>query len=89
MLVVTGALVPLHRLIELAALDGKRGFTTMAEGDVAHFTPTPDLALPASPVYLITAVDTGKETRGVRPNGARRSPRGRHAGPRTGRMSGC
>ncbi len=69
-LVVTGALVPLHRLIELAALDGKRGFTTMAADDVAHFRPTPDLALPTSPVYLITAVDTGKETLGIRPNDA-------------------
>lgn len=69
-LVVTGALVPRHRLIELTALDGRAGFTTMDAADVARFTPTPDVELPASPVYLITDVDTGSAALGVRPKDA-------------------
>ncbi len=69
-LVVTGALMPLHRLIELSTLNGNRGFTTMEATDIVRFTPTSDLALPASPVYLITDVDTGRETLGVRPDDA-------------------
>lgn len=69
-LVVTGTVVPLDRLIELAVLEGKRGFTTMETADVARFTPTPDLNLPQSPVYLVTEVETGRDTLGVRPDDA-------------------
>lgn len=69
-LVVTVPLVPPYRLIELTRLDGRRGFTTMEADDLARFTPTPDVELPATPVYLITGVDTGSETLGVRPNDA-------------------
>ncbi len=42
----------------------------MAPDDVARFQPTPDLALPDPPVYLITDVDTGKATLNVRPDDA-------------------
>lgn len=70
LLVVTAALVPPYRLIERAELNGKHGFTTMDADDVARFRPTPDLALPVSPVYLITGVETGEETLGVRPDDA-------------------
>lgn len=69
-LVVTGAIVPLDRLVELMSLKGKRGFTTMEPEDMARFTPTSDLALPESPVYLIADVDTGGETLNVRPDDA-------------------
>lgn len=69
-LVITDTLVPLARLIELTALKGKCGFTTMAAGDVARFQPTLDLAIPDVAVYLITAVDTGHETLNVRPDDA-------------------
>lgn len=69
-LVVTGAVAPSDRLIALAELNGKRGFTTMEADDVARFVPTPDLDLPDSPVYLVTGVDTGKETLNVRPDDA-------------------
>ncbi|HEY9476757.1 MAG TPA: DUF5701 family protein [Mycobacteriales bacterium] len=69
-LVVTGALVPLDRLVEHTELGGRHGFTTMEPDDVARFRPTPDLALPSSPVYLITDVDTGEDTRNVRPDDA-------------------
>lgn len=69
-LVVTGALVPVDRLIEFTALNGKPGFTTMDVDDVARFRPTEDIDLPQSPVYLIVDVDTGKETLNVRPDDA-------------------
>jgi hypothetical protein len=45
-LVVTGALVPLNRLIELSSLRGTRGFTTMIANAVARLRPTADAAAP-------------------------------------------
>lgn len=77
-LVVTADIVPLERRIGLATLKGKRGFTTMEGDDIARFRPTSDLALPSSPVYLITDVDTGGQTLNVRPDDA--LPRIRAAG---------
>jgi hypothetical protein len=68
-LVVTGALVPLHRLVERTALR-RPGFTTMSAGDILAFAPTADVALPESPVYVLTDVDTGADTLGVTPNDA-------------------
>jgi hypothetical protein len=69
-LIVTGALVPVPKLIELTVLNGKRGFTTMAVHDILGFTPTPDLGVPDAAVYLITDVDTGGKTLNVRPDEA-------------------
>jgi hypothetical protein len=68
-LVVTGALVPLDRLIEHTALR-KPGFTTMTADDILSFAPTADVALPDSPVYVVADVDTGADTLGVRPDDA-------------------
>lgn len=68
-LVVTGDVVPLDRLIERTALR-KPGFTTMDADDVLAFRPTPDLDLPAAPVYLLADVDTGRETLNVKPDDA-------------------
>jgi len=68
-LVVTGALVPLDRLIERTALR-RPGFTTMPAGDILKFAPTDDVTLPGSPVYVVTEVDTGADTLGVRPDDA-------------------
>ncbi|HEX2175187.1 MAG TPA: DUF5701 family protein [Nocardioidaceae bacterium] len=68
-LVVSGDIVPLHRLIERTALR-KPGFTTMAPDDVLAFRPTPDLGLPTSPAYLVADVDTGSQTLNVRPDDA-------------------
>ena len=62
LLVVSGDLVPLDRLIERTALKGKPGFTTMQADDVRAFRPIADLHLPDSPVYLLADVDTGRET---------------------------
>lgn len=70
LLVVTGALVPVERLIERTELNGKPGFTTMSADDLARFQPTADVALPESPVYLMTDVDTGSGTLNVRPDDA-------------------
>ena len=69
-LVVTGALVPPARLIELTTLNGKPGFTTMTADDLARFRPTPDLAMPDRAIYLVTDVDTGQEALNIRPNDA-------------------
>lgn len=67
-LVVTGAIVPLDRLIERVALRGKRGFTAMDADDIVRFTPTAEVALPDPRGYLLTDVDTGEETLNVRPD---------------------
>jgi Family of unknown function (DUF5701) len=69
-LVVTGDLVPLDRLIERTALKGKPGFTSMEADDVRAFRPTADLDLPDSPVYLLADVGTGRETLNVTPDAA-------------------
>ena len=68
-LVVTGALVPLDRLIERTSLR-RPGFTTMRADDVLAFAPTADVTLPESPVYVVTDVDTGADTLGVTPDEA-------------------
>lgn len=69
-LVVSGAVVPAARVIELTALKGRHGFTTMAAEDIDRFRPTPDLVMPSTMVYLITDVDAGRGTLGVRPDDA-------------------
>ncbi|MGH3367526.1 MAG: DUF5701 family protein [Nocardioidaceae bacterium] len=69
-LVVTGALVPLDHLVERTRLRDKTGFTTMEPADILAFGPTPEVNLPGSPVYLLADVDTGPETRNVRPDDA-------------------
>lgn len=69
-LVVTGALVPLARLMERTTLKGKAGFTTMAADEIGRFRPTAEAAVPDAPVYLVTDVDTGRQTLNVRPDDA-------------------
>ena len=69
-LVVTGALVPLPALVEGTRLGSKRGFTTMQADDIEAFRPTADVRVPDSPVYLLTDVDTGRDTLGVTPDDA-------------------
>jgi hypothetical protein len=69
-LVVTGTLVPVAQLIELTALNDKRGFTTMAVDEILGFKPTADLSVPDLAAYLITDVDTGEKTLNVRPDDA-------------------
>jgi hypothetical protein len=69
-LVVTRTLVPVERLLERTSLKGKPGFTTMDADDIRAFSPTADVRLPDSPVYLLTDVDTGGDTRNVTPDEA-------------------
>lgn len=69
-LVVTGAMVPPEGLIDRTALNGKPGFTTMDAADIRAFVPTADLALPSSPMYLVTDVEVGQDTLNVRPDDA-------------------
>ena len=69
-LAVGSGLVPAGRLIELASLKGKAGFTTMEDDDLARFRPTPEVEVPAARVYLLVDVDTGAETLDVRPQDA-------------------
>ena len=68
--VVSSALVPAERMIELTVLKGKRGFTSMEADDLARFTPTADVEVPAAPVYLLVDPDTAADTLGVRPDDA-------------------
>jgi Family of unknown function (DUF5701) len=68
-LVVTGELVPLERLIERTALR-KPGFTTMDADDIRSFRATTEVQVPDSPVYLVTDVDTGRDTLNVAPDDA-------------------
>jgi len=48
------------------------GRSTLCAGpdDLARFVPIAGVDLPASPVYLLTEVETGKEFQGVRPDDA-------------------
>lgn len=63
-------LAPAHRLVELARLAGRPGFTSMPGEDLARFVPTPEVAVPEQEMWLIVDVDTGAGTLGVRPNDA-------------------
>ena len=69
-LVVSSALLPAERMVELAVLKGKRGFTTMEADDLGRFAPTGDVEVPDAQVYLVVDVDTGAETLNVRPDDA-------------------
>lgn len=48
--------------LPLAERAGRRGFTTMAGEDLARFRATEHAPLPAAPAYLLTDVDTGRNT---------------------------
>ncbi|WP_127782717.1 DUF5701 family protein [Rhodococcus sp. X156] len=69
-LVTSRELLAPERLVELARLRTKTGFTTMAADDLARFVPTADVELPDAPLYLLVDVDAGEETRNVRPDDA-------------------
>lgn len=69
-LVAARALVPPHVAVTLTALAGRPGFTTMEPEDLKRFVPTGDLDVPQQQAYLVTGVDTGASTRGVRPDDA-------------------
>jgi hypothetical protein len=67
-LVVRG--VAADRAVSLVRLGGKRGFTTMEPADLARFEPIEGVAVPEASAYLLTDVDTGRETLNVTPDDA-------------------
>jgi hypothetical protein len=69
-LVPSRELLAPERAIAMAVWKGRRGFTTMDADDVARFRPTDDVDVPDAPLYLVTDVDTGRDTLGVRPDDA-------------------
>ncbi len=69
-LVVTSDLVPADRAVTLVERQGRSGFTVMHADDLARFLPIESVTLPDGSAYVITDVDTGKETLDVRPNDA-------------------
>jgi hypothetical protein len=53
--------MPVVPVLETLHTVGGAGFTTMADDDLAGFTPLPELGLPAGP-YLLLDVDLGSDT---------------------------
>ena len=68
-IVVKGELVPTVAAVERFSVDGRSGFTDMAD-ELPGYRPIPGVDVPSSPAYLLTEVDTGRATLGVRPNDA-------------------
>ncbi|HEX2362051.1 MAG TPA: DUF5701 family protein [Jiangellaceae bacterium] len=61
--------VPRSQAIGLTELNGRAGFTTMADDDLERFTPLAEVDIPAGP-YLLLDVDTGADTLDVVPDAA-------------------
>jgi hypothetical protein len=80
-LVVTRALVPVAAALPLVEWLGRRGWTDLPADDLARFVPVDGVDVPDAEAYLVTDVDTGRETLDVTPDdalprilGAGRSP---------------
>ena len=56
--------------IERVERRGRSGFSVLEPDDLGRFDPIEDVALPASPVYAVLGVDTGRDTRGLTPDEA-------------------
>jgi hypothetical protein len=69
LVVVKSELVPTAEAVRRVSVDGKAGWTDMAE-EIDDYKPIEGLDIPGSPVYLLVDVTTGKETLNVRPNDA-------------------
>ena len=72
--------LPMVDVLSAVHTVGGPGFTTMADDDLAHFRPLPELDVPGAP-YLMVDVDTGADTLNLPPadalpriEGAGRSP---------------
>lgn len=68
-LVVSASLVPTVAAVERWSVQGKAGWTDMA-AELEDYLPVGDVEVPASPVYLLLDVDTGRDTLGVTPDDA-------------------
>jgi hypothetical protein len=69
LLVVSTALVPTVEAVERWSVQGRSGFTDMAD-ELPDYRPVEGVDVPEQPVYLLLDVDTGAETLNVRPNDA-------------------
>ena len=65
-IVVSSALVSADRALPALHWTGTTGWTELTAEELATFRPTESVAVPEAPVYLVTDVDTGQETLGVR-----------------------
>ena len=65
-IVVSSALVSADRALPALHWKATTGWTELTADELATFRPTEGVAVPEAPVYLVTDVDTGQETLGVR-----------------------
>lgn len=65
-IVVSSALVSADRALPALRWKATTGWTELTAEELATFRPTAGVAVPEAPVYLVTDVDTGQETLGVR-----------------------
>lgn len=68
-LVVTGRLVPAVAAVERWSVDGRTGWTDMAD-ELPDYHPIDGVEIPATLAYLLLDVDTGRGTLGLRPDDA-------------------
>lgn len=69
LLVVTAALVPTVAAVEAVTVRGRTGWTDMGD-ELPAFRPIKEVQVPDAPAYLLTGMDTGADTLGVRPRDA-------------------
>lgn len=65
-IVVSSALVSADRALPALHWKATTGWTELTADELATFCPTEGVAVPEAAVYLVTDVDTGQETLGVR-----------------------
>ena len=65
-IVVSSALVSADRALPALHWKATTGWTELTADELATFRPIEGVAVPEAPVYLVTDVDTGQETLGVR-----------------------
>ena len=65
-IVVSSALVSADRALPALHWKATTGWTELTADELATFCPTEGVAVPEAAVYLVTDVDTGQETVGVR-----------------------
>jgi hypothetical protein len=58
------------RALPRLEINGRRGTSMLASGELAQFQPIKDVDVPAGPAYLLVDVDTGRETLNVTPDDA-------------------
>jgi Family of unknown function (DUF5701) len=82
-LVVKSELAPAAETIERVERRGKTGFSVLERDELERFAPIEEVELPLGPAYLLTAPDTGAETRNVTPDDALATIRGAGRSPLT------